>query len=169
MARIDELKQEAADLGITFNQNIGEAKLAEKIEAFYAAQEGTVVKEVETVESVVVDAPAKVKTTGKRTMRERIEEAKAEAMKTRIVTITDNDQRENNLTTVVSVNCTNMYFDLGTKRIPLNVPVEVQVGFLNVLKEIKIPMHVADPGRTGLSRRTVRQRYSIAYEDDLKQ
>ena len=36
---LEELKQEAKDLGITFVPNISAAKLAAKIEAFYESQE----------------------------------------------------------------------------------------------------------------------------------
>ena len=157
---IEELKQEADDLGIQYNANIGAAKLAAKIEEYYEAQEGSApVVKLETVAE---------RGSRKKTIGERAAEARLEAMKTHIVTITDNDQRENNLTTIVSVNCSNDYFDLGTRRIPLNVPVEVEQGFINVLKEIQIPMHVRD-NVTGLGRTVLRNRYSIAYSDELKQ
>ena len=156
---IEELKQEADDLGIQYNANIGAPKLAAKIEEHYAAQEGSApVVKLETVAE---------RGSRKKTIGERAAEARLEAMKTHIVTITDNDQRENNLTTIVSVNCSNDYFDLGTRRIPLNVPVEVEQGFINVLKEIQIPMHVRD-NVTGLGRTVLRNRYSIAYSDELK-
>ena len=156
---IEELKQEADDLGIQYNANIGAAKLAAKIEEYYEAQEGSApVVKLETVAE---------RGSRKKTIGERAAEARLEAMKTHIVTITDNDQRENNLTTIVSVNCSNDYFDLGTRRIPLNVPVEVEQGFINVLKEIQIPMHVRD-NVTGLGRTVLRNRYSIAYSDELK-
>ena len=156
---IEELKQEADDLGIQYNANIGTARLAAKIEEYYTAQEGSApVVKLETVAE---------RGSRKKTIGERAAEARLEAMKTHIVTITDNDQRENNLTTIVSVNCSNDYFDLGTRRIPLNVPVEVEQGFINVLKEIQIPMHVRD-NVTGLGRTVLRNRYSIAYSDELK-
>lgn len=156
---IEELKQEADDLGIQYNANIGAAKLAAKIEEHYAAQEGSApVVKLETVAE---------RGSRKKTIGEKAAEARLEAMKTHIVTITDNDQRENNLTTIVSVNCSNDYFDLETRRIPLNTPVEVEQGYINVLKEIQIPMHVRD-NTTGLGRTVLRNRYSIAYSDELK-
>jgi mRNA-degrading endonuclease toxin of MazEF toxin-antitoxin module len=156
MSKLEELKKEATDLGLSFNANIGEAKLAEKIEAYYKSQETSKV-EVKQSESV-----KKAKSLG-----ERVKEAEEAARKTRIVTIVDNDQRENNLTTTVSVTCGNEHFELGLMRIPLNEPVEVMQGFIDVLKEIKIPMHVVDR-KTGLTRTVLRNRYSISYEDDLK-
>ena len=156
---IEELRQEADALGIQYNVNLGAAKLAAKIEEYYVAQENPVPAiKLETVGE---------RSTRSKTIGERAAEARIEAMKTHIVVITDNDQRENNLTTIVSVNCGNDYFDLGTRRIPLNIPVEVEQGFINVLKEIEIPMHIRD-NQTGLGRTVMRSRYSIANSDELK-
>jgi hypothetical protein len=164
MEKIEQLKQEASDLGIKFSPNIGEAKLAAKIEEFYVSQETSeeAVKAVEKKEEKKV-----VKPSGKLTMRERANAAEAIARVSRIVVITDNDQRENNLTTTVSVNCGNDWFDLGTMRIPLNTPVEVQQGFINVLKEITIPAHVRDP-RNKETYVAKRARYSVSNEEDLR-
>lgn len=110
---------------------------------------------------------AKSTVSGYRSIGERAVLAKEAALKPHIVVITDNDQRENNYTQVVSVSCSNDYFDLGTMRIPLNTPVEVAQGFIDVLKEIQIPMHVRD-SVTGLGKTVLRHRYSIAYNDELK-
>ena len=154
---LDELKAEADSLGIVYNKNIGADKLAAKIDEFYTASES---------KSTVVVSEQKEPTTPvakkDRTIRELAIDAKAKAMVTQIVTITDNDQRENNLTSVVSVTCANEYFDLGTKRVPLNIPVELEQGFIDVLSEVVIPMHVIDH-KTGQSIRSMRRRYAIAY------
>ena len=158
---LEELKQEATDLGIQYNANIGATKLAEKIEEFYEAAEKPVVAVAELAKK------AKSTVSGHRSIGERAVLAKEAALKTHIVVITDNDQRENNYTQVVSVSCSNDYFDLGTMRIPLNTPVEVAQGFIDVLKEIQIPMHVRD-SVTGLGKTVLRHRYSIAYNDELK-
>jgi len=80
-----------------------------------------------------------------------------------LVTIVDNDQRENNQTTSVTVNCSNDYFDLGQMILPLNMPVEVMQGHIEVLKEIEIPMHIVDQS-TKLSMVKMRKRYSITAE-----
>ena len=85
----------------------------------------------------------------------------ARARETVIVTIIDNDTRENNQTTVAVVNCSNEWFDLGTVYIPLNVPIEVKRGHLNVLKEIEIPLHTLNP-KSGLNEIRLRPRYSIS-------
>ena len=155
---LEELKQEATDLGISFSQNIGADKLAAKIEEFYKSQETSAV--------VVTEVETKAEKSGALSFGEIVKQLETDARKTRIVTIIDNDQRENNYTTVVSVNCSNDYFDLGTRRIPLNVPVEVEQGFINVLKEVIIPMHIR--GTDGNARLEMRPRYALSYDDDLK-
>ena len=167
MAKIDELKIEADELGIKYSPNIGEAKLSEKIETHYKSLEsGTPELLDETVEEDEVVKEEKAKRAGIRSIGELARNAEKEARVTHIVIITDNDQRENNFTSTVPVTCGNGYFDLGTKHIPLNVPVELEQGFINVLKEIQIPLGVR--GLDGSMTTTLRNRYSISYEDDMK-
>lgn len=166
---LEELKQEARDLGIEFSANIGAAKLQAKIDAYYAGQEDSSKAVLEAVK-VVEESKEKedntlVATTESKSTMSAISKARAEANKTRVVTIIDNDQRVNNQTTTVTVNCSNMYFDLGTVILPLNLPVEVRQGHLNVLKELQIPQHVKD-GKTGLSSVRMIPRYTLSYEDN---
>ena len=166
---LEELKQEARDLGIEFSANIGAAKLQAKIDAYYAGQENSSKEVIEAVkvkeESKQKDDNTLVTTTENRDTINAISKARAEANKTRVVTIIDNDQRVNNQTTTVTVNCSNMYFDLGTVILPLNLPVEVRQGHLNVLKELQIPQHVKD-GKTGLSTVRMVPRYTLSYENN---
>ena len=166
---LEELKQEAKDLGIEFSANIGAAKLQAKIDAYYAGQEDSSKAVLEAVK-VVEESKEKedntlVATTESKSTMSAISKARAEANKTKVVTIIDNDQRVNNQTTTVTVNCSNMYFDLGTVILPLNLPVEVRQGHLNVLKELQIPQHVKD-GKTGLSSVRMVPRYTLSYEDN---
>ena len=169
MTTIEELKQEATELGISFNQNIGADKLQAKIDAYYESQETSgneILAAVEKQEAMEKsEENSAVSDNGKSAdLAKFVNAAEAAARKTRVVTITDNDQRENNQTTVAVVNCSNLYFDLGTVYIPLNVPVEVRQGHINVLLETEIPLHVKDP-KTGLSTLAMRKRYSVSYED----
>jgi len=150
---LEELKQEATDLGIAFSPNIGAAKLQEKIDAYYASQENSGV----TVVEESADVTAAVAKENSRAAR------RAEAYKTRVVKIIDNDPRVNSQATTVTVNCSNMYFDLGTIILPLNLPVEIRQGHLNVLKELTMPLHSKD--KTGLSTVSMIPRYTISYED----
>ena len=170
MSKIEELKQEATELGISFQPNIGADKLQAKIDEWYVSQETSgngiqdAVKKQEAMEQSEEKSAVKDNDDANTHMNKYAKKAEEDARKTRIVTITDNDQRENNQTTVAVVNCSNIYFDLGTAYIPLNVPVEVKQGHLNVLSETEIPLHVKDP-KTNLSTLTMRKRYAISYED----
>lgn len=167
MSKLDELKKEATDLGITFSGNIGQDKLQAKIDDFYESQE-TTSKDIESAVKEQESKEAEEQVTPKQRRQNDIyalaKNAEDKARQTRIVTINDNDNRVNNHTTVATVNCSNQYFDLGTVRIPLNEPVEVYQGHLNALREIKIPQHVTD-NQSGLSKVVVRPRYAIQEQD----
>lgn len=167
--KLKELKEEATDLGIKFSANIGEDKLQAKIDEYYESQE-TSGKEIQEAVAAKEAQEAEEKSeeksavNGKLSRAQKAKDAETRARKTRVVTIIDNDQRVNNQTTVAIVNCSNMYFDLGTAKIPLNIPVEVRQGHLDSLKEIVIPHHAKDP-KTGLNIAGSRNRYTISYED----
>ena len=158
---IEALKAEATDLGITFPQNIGAEKLKAKIDAYYESQE-TSLKETEAAVIATEKIEEKSAESGK-SVGSIAAEARAKAYATRVVTIIDNDQRVNNQTTTCKVNCSNMYFDLGQIILPLNIPVEVKQGHINVLKEVKIPRHVQIGDN--LSAVKMVPRYSISFED----
>ena len=155
METLEELRKEATELGIEFASNIGATKLRAKIDEFYESQESPIV--VSEVEDEVEEITPVV--AGK-SMREVALEMRNRANKVKVVVVIDNDQRVNNQTTVATVNCGNSYFDLGTMHIPLNVPVEIKQGFIDVLLEIKIPQHVKDI-KSGLNSVVMRPRYSV--------
>jgi len=158
---IDELRAEATGLGIQFAQNIGATKLKEKIDTYYESQE-TSGQELQTAIAAKEKSEEKSAENGKvaSNKRDRIAAAKKAAMVERIVTIVDNDQRVNSQNTTAVVNCSNIHFDLGTMVIPLNVPVKVKQGHINVLKDSTISLHVKDQ-KTGLSVPRAVPRYSI--------
>ena len=158
---IDELKQEANELGIKFSNNITAEKLAERIQAFYKSQEDSGPQVAEAVQSQGTSRGEVSRIDPKVHMRQVAKELEVKARKTRVVTIIDNDQRVNNVATSCTVNCSNAYFDLGTIILPLNEKVEVREGHLEVLASVKIPQHVKDPNDPAMSRTVMRPRYSI--------
>lgn len=175
---IDELKEEAASLGIEHHPNIGAAKLKERIDQHYEElekDEPSVPVEVqaETQEDEEEQKPTTAPQTskhvpdGKRrmTMQEFAAHNAREMRKTRIVTIIDNDKRVNDKTTTAVVNCTNGRFDLGSRIIPLNERVEVRQGHIEILAAILIPQHVEDPKKPGMMTTVMRPRYSIQYHN----
>jgi hypothetical protein len=159
------LKTEAAQLGIEYEADVKAAELQSLIDAKLAeleaadASEPIVIVEEPIVPAETIKSATKV---GVKTMGQLAREAEAKARKTRIITVYDNDPRENGETTVAPVNCSNEYFDLGLVYIPLGEKVEVMQGHIDVLKEIDIPHHlrVNDTTKTVL-----RKRYTINYED----
>lgn len=159
MAR-EELKQEAKDLGIEFSANIGDEKLQAKIDAYYESQETSGKELQKVVEAAEAGATSKPAVNSRYAKARKAEE---DAKKTQVVTIIDNDRRVNNHTTSCVVNCSNFYFDLGTMVLPLNTPVEVAQGHINVLREVRIPQHIQD--RDGLSHVEMRPRYTIQFEN----
>lgn len=165
MSTLQELKQEATDLGIEYSANIGATKLAEKIEDYYKSQEtsGEEIQAAVAAKEAKEQSEEKPAVKGKEDKYARAKRAEERARQTRIVTITDNDTRENNQTTVAIANCSNLYFDLGTVYIPLNIPVEIKQGHLDTLANLEIPLHVKD-AKSGLFKTEVRKRYSISYE-----
>lgn len=175
---IDELKEEAASLGIEYHPNIGAAKLKERIDQHYEELEKDepsvpVEAQAETQEDKEEQKPTAAPQTskhvpdGKRrmTMQEFAAHNAREMRKTRIVTIIDNDKRVNDKTTTAVVNCTNGRFDLGSRIIPLNERVEVRQGHIEILAAILIPQHVEDPKKPGTMTTVMRPRYSIQYHN----
>lgn len=163
---IEDLKSEAASLGIKHNVNISAEKLKTKIDDHYEAQETSGSELAELAEKVEKEDNKKESSENKKLdpkVVKRISREKA-SRKTRIISIVDNDQRVNNNTTTCLVNCSNQFYDLGTRVLPLGEKIEVAQGHINVLKEVKIPLHTRDT-KTGLSITKVRNRYSISYED----
>lgn len=175
---IDELKEEAASLGIEYHPNIGAAKLKERIDQHYEELEKDepsvpVEAQAETQEDKEEQKPTAAPQTskhvpdGKRrmTMQEFAAHNAREMRKTRIVTIIDNDKRINDKTTTAVVNCTSGRFDLGSRIIPLNERVEVRQGHIEILAAILIPQHVEDPKKPGMMTTVMRPRYSIQYHN----
>lgn len=167
MADLQDLKKEADELGVSYPKNITAEKLAEKIDAFYTSkEEPTVVVAPEPAPEEDEDAPAEsapVKTKKMLELEKRVAREKA-ARETRIVMIVDNDQRVNNHTTTCVVNCSNEFFDLGTRILPLNEKIEVCMGHIKTLQNVQIPLHVTDT-KTGMASVRMRPRYTISFED----
>ena len=160
---IEELKAEAKDLGITFSGQIGAEKLKEKIDSFYEKREKDAAKELEGL-TEKVEKQSTVVSSKEQVLRDKRFKREANAKKTRVITITDNDQRVNNHTTTCTVTCASEYFSLGTRVLPLNEKIEVSQGHIKVLQSVEIPLHVRDP-KTGLSATRMRKRYSISFEE----
>ena len=166
MSNLEDLRKEADDLGVAYGKTLGEAKLQEKIDAFYDAREAAVAPvvvapEKEQDEPEAEDEGEKPLTRKEQAVLTRVARQKA-ARITKVVTIIDNDQRVNNQTTTCTVNCSNEFFDLGTVVMPLNERIEAAMGHIRTLQQVQIPLHVRD-SKTGLSTVRLRPRYTVTF------
>ena len=127
MSNLKELKQEADELGVKYSPNIGESKLADKINEYYESKETNekLVEEAVAEKEATVEEMVEAKEAVNKSFRQIAREMERDARKTRVITIMDNDQRVNNQTTSVTVTCDNMHFALGTIVLPLDMEVEV--------------------------------------------
>ena len=161
--KLTELKREADELGVKYSPNIGEEKLQEKIDAYYESQE-TSFKEVAEAVETKEKSTKQTSVTVKNKMAILAKKLYEKAKKPVVVTIIDNDQRVNNQTTTCKATWGNAYYDMGTQTFPLNIPIQIPQGFVTTLKEVQIPHHIKDP-KTGLSISSMRNRYTITYEN----
>ncbi len=158
------LVEQANELGLEFAKNISTKKLAEMIQE----AQGPAVK---PEEELIVEAPATASYPGTRTLtkqqlrRKKISERKAAAMKTRIVTITNKDNRDNDFTTTASLSFENQFFGLA-KNVPLDVPVELEQALIDIAESTIITHHkdeIVDGKRTGNKVPVSVKKYVVSY------
>lgn len=169
---IEELREEATVLGIAFNPKIGADKLAAKIEEYYAAGESA----NKVVEKPVVEpkadhaTPQSKQASIEAAQRKAVADAKNAAMVTKIVTVSSNDKRDNDMVTSEYVSCENQYFGIA-KYVPFDIPVELEVCLIDVLKSSMITLHkdeIIDGRRTGNKIPMSVRKFNISYEDIQK-
>ena len=147
---LDDLKNEADSLGITYSTNIGVAKLQEKVDAYYKQE-----SEVNS-QPVVKDEPQKEeKVSGKPKTIEQIREEAV--MKGRmIIAQSVKESRELDVVKIVMVDkreastATSAYFNNGidAMRVPLDVFVEMPKGLIAMAESAKATIHVESNGVT---------------------
>lgn len=185
MSDREQLLEEAQELGIEFQSNTPSAVLEQRIAEAKAAQ-GASSDDEEGDENdgdnpeqqdpdpapAAKKEPKKKSTAGRRESKQQmlkrlIRERKQEAMKTRIVTITNRDNRENDHTTTAYLGFENQHFSLS-KVVPLDVPVELEQCLIDVAKSCTITLHKAemkDGKRTGNHIPVTVSKYTISYSD----
>jgi hypothetical protein len=187
------LIDEANALALDFPPNIP----TKKLQAMVDETKGPAVKEDEpdeTVDETIVDesvttdpdpapAPAekvsadttaiskslkeRAKTDKRLAKRLRIKEAKEKAFKTRIVTITNKDKRENEVMTTAFLSVENEYF--GKSRVvPLDIPVELEVCLIKIAESTMMTLHkdeIKNGQRTGNKVAVPTKKYIVSYSD----
>lgn len=167
---LEELKAEADVLGVEYSKNIGAAKLAEKIEAYYTSQSAGDFVKVKEEPKEEVNPEVKGKDSTEVTERKAIAAFKAAAMETKIVTISSNDKRDNDVVTSVYLSAENQHFGIA-KYVPLDIPVELEVCLIDVAKSTYITLHkdeIVDGRRTGNKVPQSVRKFTISYEDIQK-
>jgi hypothetical protein len=176
MSNRDEMIAEAIDLELEFPGNISNKKLA----AILAEAKGEpepldetpppspAVKSVPSDEDITESARdiarRKVQDKAKK-QREMIARRKESAFKTRIVTLTNKDNRENDVVTTAYLSMQNQFFAIA-RNVPLDVPVELEQCLINLAESCMITMHkdeIIKGHRTG-NKVTVRvKKYAVSY------
>jgi len=173
------LLEEANDLGLEFHSNIPTPKLqtlVNEAKGLPPAVEETPVPspaalpDPEPSEETVDDKEnkkgnVKAKLSVFAAKRKRIAEAKAKAFKKQIVTITNKDNRENDIMTTVYLSFENQYFSLS-RIVPLDIPVELEVSLIRIAEDTIMTLHkdeIIDGKRTGNKRTTRVKKFAISY------
>lgn len=176
-----ELKEEAKALGLQFKGNISKDDLAAMIDAYYnqEAKDSTVqaINLEDKLDDVLEEEEAvlpnklarkvsrlKSKEAKAARLRAKIAEAKEQAFKKRVVTLINNDTRENQHVTAVPLLFENQYFALG-RVVPLNIPVELEQCLIDIAKSTTIAIHkkeASNGGRT-VGKTVFAKKFNISY------
>lgn len=161
---IEELKQEADVLGLTYSPNIGIAKLAEKIEAHYTSLSAgdSVVAKVEEIVEVKLENESKDDL-----IRRLVADAKKLAYATKVVTVSNNDKRESEYMTADYFGFENQYFGVSLL-VPFDIPTQLPQCIIDVIKSTPITLHkdeVVDGRRTGNRIPVQTRKYNISYDE----
>jgi hypothetical protein len=149
-----DLFAQANSLSLDFAKNISTPKLRELIEE----SQGPMAKpeEASELEEVVEKKATKVATPAnlispQQKRRNFIKIQKNKAMKTRVVTITNKDNRENDYATTAPLSFENQHFGLA-KNIPLDVAIELEQALIDIAESTTITQHkdeIVNGRRTG--------------------
>ena len=155
------LVDQANELGLEFAKNTSTKKLSEMIKD---AQGPAVKLEESETSTNVLQSKQKV-LSKEQIRRKKISERKAAAFKTRIVTITNKDNRDNDFTTTAQLSFENQFFGLA-KNVPLDVPVELEQALIDIAESTVITHHkdeVVDGKRTGNKIPVSVKKYVVSY------
>lgn len=174
-----QLIDEANELGLEFAKNVTDKTLEKMIREEKGEPEpvdeepvpSPAAKSKEQLEEEGLNEPepeTKEKATHKRPVNRRrqlVAEMKRKAMKTRVVTITNRDPRDNMHTTTAHLSVENQYFGVS-KIVPLDVPVELEECLITSAETAMIPIHrdeIINGRRTGNKVTGRAKRYTVSY------
>ena len=154
----------ATDLGLDFKGNISN----EKLKALVAEAEGPKAApepeaEPEAEPTALVNKVSKEKRP--LTLREKIQQSKARASKLVVVTITNKDNRENDVMTTVHLSVENQHFAIG-RNVPLDIPVEIEQCLVDLAECTMMTLHkdeIVNGRRTGNKVPVTVKKFAISY------
>jgi len=165
---------EATDFGLQFPGNISNKKLA----SLLAEHKGDPIPVEESAppspaakveaEPVIADD---IVTQRFKIKRMRIAKAKKAAMKTSVVTITNKDNRENDVMTTAFLSFENQHFGVS-KNVPLDIPVELEHALIHIARSCTMTLHkdeIVGGRRTGNKVPVVVKKYAVSYEQAPKE
>lgn len=168
----------ANEFGLKFPGNISNIKLAAML-AEYKGEPAPLDETPPASPAVKVDAvtdyeesklasnekahlAAKVRFAAK---RQKIANARARAFKTQIVTLTNKDNRENDVMTTAYLSFQNQHFGIS-KRVPLDIPVELEISLIKIAAGCTMTLHkdeIVNGRRTGNKVPVRVKKYAISY------
>jgi len=170
------LIEEANELALEFQPNIPTAKLQALVdeamgkppaveETAPASPATKIEPEADPEPEATVEAKVKQPLSAFARKRQKIAESKKRAFKTQIVTLTNKDNRENDMMTTAYLSFENQYFGLS-KIVPLDVPVELEASLISIAENTMITLHkdeVIEGKRTGNKRPVRVKKFAISY------
>lgn len=179
MSNREELIDQANALDLEFAGNISNVNLQEMVDKALAdlpeadpepVQEQAppspkAKPEEEDEEDEVQEAPAPRAMSAQVRKRLRIKKAKDKAMKRRVVTITNKDNRENDVVTNAYLSFENQYFGMS-KLVPLDIPVELEDALIKIAEKCTMTLHKAEivNGKpTGNRIPVIVKKYAVSY------
>ena len=177
----EQLVEEANNLGLEFAKNISTKKLQAMVDEANGvpppvsepAPAGPAVKAESDVDAEADAKADKEKTNHNRVLSHRqklIQSQREKAFKTRVVTITNKDVRDADVTTTAYLSMENQHFSIS-KLVPLDIPVELEECLIKVAKAAVITLHkdeIVGGKRTGNKVPTSVKKYAISYADQME-
>lgn len=152
-----ELLAQADSMNLTYAKNIPTLKLEELILGANNAP-------VEP--AAVEEQPENISKLSKAQLQRRaVKIAKDKAFATSVVTITNRDNRENDVMTTTYLSFENQFFGLS-KLVPLDIPVELEQGLIAIAEATMIVLHkdeIVDGRRTGNKVPVQVKKFAVSY------
>jgi hypothetical protein len=173
------MKAEADDLGLQFPGNISNVNLARLLAEFKgepapnietppagpAVKAVTAQEDYEEAQLATNDKRVEARKAIYANKRRKVAEARARAFKTQIVTLTNKDNRENDVMTTAYLSFQNQHFGLS-KLVPLDIAVELETALIKIAESCTMTLHkdeIVNGRRTGNKVPIRVKKYAISY------